>query len=154
MYKDILLPVDLNDAHAAAVALPAALELCRTFDATLHVMAVMPSFELPMLAQYFPQGYEHHLRDEFVRHLHEFTARHVPPSVKVQSIVGQGRVHQEIVRIAAEIGADLIVMGSHRPELRDYLIGPNAEKVLSRAHCSVLVVRQPAGPAGTGENPP
>ena len=36
---------------------------------------------------------------------------------------------------------DLIVMASHRPELKDYLIGPNAARVVRHADCSVQVVR-------------
>ena len=39
-------------------------------------------------------------------------------------------------------GAELIVMASHRPELRDYLIGPNAARVMRHADASVLVVRE------------
>jgi nucleotide-binding universal stress UspA family protein len=33
-------------------------------------------------------------------------------------------------------------MGSHRPELSDYLLGPNAGKVVRHAKCSVMVVRE------------
>ena len=36
----------------------------------------------------------------------------------------------------------LIVMGSHHPELKDYLLGPNAAKVMRHADCSVMVVRE------------
>ncbi len=32
-------------------------------------------------------------------------------------------------------------IGSHRPELKDYLLGPNAARVVRHANCSVLVVR-------------
>jgi nucleotide-binding universal stress UspA family protein len=35
----------------------------------------------------------------------------------------------------------LIVMNSHRPDLRDHLIGSNASQVVRHASCSVLVVR-------------
>jgi nucleotide-binding universal stress UspA family protein len=35
----------------------------------------------------------------------------------------------------------MIVMASHRPELKDYLLGPNAARVVRHAECSVLVVR-------------
>ncbi len=38
--------------------------------------------------------------------------------------------------------AEFIVMASHRPELRDYLIGPNAARVMRHANASVLVVRE------------
>ncbi len=41
-----------------------------------------------------------------------------------------------------EVGAERIVMASHRPELRDTLIGPNAARVMRHANASVLVVRE------------
>ena len=43
--------------------------------------------------------------------------------------------------LAGEIGVDLIAMASHRPALKDYLIGPNAARVVRHADVSVLVVR-------------
>ncbi len=50
-----------------------------------------------------------------------------------------------------EAGAELIVMASHRSELRDYPIGPNAARVMRRANASVPVVRasfEPSLPQG------
>lgn len=44
---------------------------------------------------------------------------------------------------AAAPSGDFIVMQSHRPEMPDYLIGPNVAFVAMRAKCSVLVLRQP-----------
>ena len=44
--------------------------------------------------------------------------------------------------MADETNADLIVMASHRPELKDFLLGPNAARVVRHANCSVLVVRE------------
>ena len=46
-----------------------------------------------------------------------------------------------IIRIAERAEADLIVLASHRPEMKDYLIGANAASVARHARCSVLVVR-------------
>ncbi|HYZ26966.1 MAG TPA: universal stress protein [Geminicoccaceae bacterium] len=43
---------------------------------------------------------------------------------------------------ARTVPAGLIVMGSHHPELKDYLLGPNAAKVMRHADCSVTVVRE------------
>ena len=64
-----------------------------------------------------------------------------PNDVTIQHIVGHGSIYQEILSCAKKIGADLIVMASHRPELEDYLIGPNASRVTRHANCSVMVVR-------------
>jgi nucleotide-binding universal stress UspA family protein len=46
-----------------------------------------------------------------------------------------------VLKTAADIEADLIVMASHRPEMGDYLIGANASRVVRHAEVSVLVVR-------------
>lgn len=32
-------------------------------------------------------------------------------------------------------------MAAHRPALKDYLLGPNAARVVRHSNCSVLVVR-------------
>jgi nucleotide-binding universal stress UspA family protein len=53
-----------------------------------------------------------------------------------------GSIGAEIRSAATEAGADLLVMASHRPEMRDYLIGPNAAYVAQNATCSVLVLRR------------
>jgi nucleotide-binding universal stress UspA family protein len=50
-------------------------------------------------------------------------------------------VYEEILATARDLKADLIVMASHRPELKDYLLGPNAARVVRHSDVSVLVVR-------------
>ena len=52
-----------------------------------------------------------------------------------------GNIWRTIIRIAERAEADLIVLASHRPEMKDYLIGANAASVARHARCSVLVVR-------------
>ena len=99
------------------------------------------AFELPLVSQYFPPGHEQKMRDELLARLHTFMATQVPKEIRTQAIVGEGRVYLEILRAANELKADLIVIGSHRPELRDFLLGSNARKVANHAGCSVLLVR-------------
>ena len=55
--------------------------------------------------------------------------------------VAQGTVYKIVIDTADGIGADLIVMASHRPERRDYLLGANAARVVRHSEKSVLVVR-------------
>ena len=52
-----------------------------------------------------------------------------------------GRVYDQIIEAANRLNADAIVMGSHAPELSDYLLGPNAARVVRHARQSVFVVR-------------
>ena len=141
MYTDILLPVDLGNESSWAKALPAAIEYCEAFGSKLHVMTVMPDFRSPMVAQFFPDDHEDKLMDNAKDVLHKFVVDRVPEEIKVQHIVADGTIYKAIIETADDIGADLIIMGSHRPELQDYLLGPNAARVVRHSQKSVLVVR-------------
>ena len=142
MYRNLLVPVDLSDEHSWRKALPTAIALCQTFQARLHVIAVVPEFGLPLVGQFFPEGYEAKLRQQAAKQLKDFVLTQVPDAITSRRIVSEGKIYQEILKAAAAIQADLIVMGSHRPELSDYLLGPNAAKVVRHAKCSVMVVRE------------
>jgi nucleotide-binding universal stress UspA family protein len=63
------------------------------------------------------------------------------PKERVSTAVLSGGVYHELLRDAAEWRADLIVVGSHRPIMSDYLLGSNAKTIVRHAQCSVLVVR-------------
>jgi len=97
--------------------------------------------EASALGQFFPKGYEKKMRERVRAELHDFVKAHVPEGIPVQHIVGEGTVYSTIIETARKIGADLVVMQAHRPELGDYLLGPNAACVVRHADCSVLVVR-------------
>jgi nucleotide-binding universal stress UspA family protein len=68
--------------------------------------------------------------------------------------VAAGDPVAEIVRVATDIHADLVVMGTHgRRGIRRLVLGSVAEGVVRRAQCDVLVVRQPETPI-PGEDVP
>ena len=142
MFKEILLPVDLNHESSWRKALPCALELAKTFGARLHVMTVVPDYGMTIVANYFPEDYEQKAIDGATQALHDFTKAQLPEGVECQHIVRHGTVYEEILDAAKEINADLVVMGSHRPELKDYLLGPNAARVVRHADRSVMVIRE------------
>ncbi len=141
MYQNILFPVDLNQDSSWQKALPTAVDYCKAFGSTLHVMNVVPDFGSALVGSYFPDDFEEKALEGAGKQLHEFVRQHVPDGVTVQHIVGHGSVYEEILRIAREIGADLILLAAHRPELKDFLLGPNAARVVRHFEGSVLVVR-------------
>jgi len=141
MYNNILLPIDLDNASSWQFALPAAVELCQSSNANLHALAVVPDFGMSIVSAYFPPDYKPEAMQNVLDHFRKFIEGHVPDDVNVRHIVGEGTVYDVILKMANEVQADLIVMGSHRPELKDYLLGPNASRVVRHATCSVLVVR-------------
>ena len=141
MFKDILLPVDLGNAESQRKAVKTAVHLAKASKAQLHVMTVVPDFGLSIVGSFFPEGYEKHALDEASKKLHDFVQAEIQKSVKVQHIVGHGTIYEEILRAANELSCDVIILASHRPELKDYLLGPNAARVARHAACSVMIVR-------------
>ena len=63
---------------------------------------------------------------------------------EVVTEVPRGSPHIEIVRLAEERGADLIVMATHgRGFISHAILGSTTERVVRRAPCPVLVIRRP-----------
>jgi nucleotide-binding universal stress UspA family protein len=141
MYKDILFPVDLSEDSSWQQALPVVLEHAKAFGSTVHLMTVIPDSGMSMVSQYFSSEAVEKIVSETNEALHKFSKDNVPSEYNVQHIVTQGNVYQSIIDASEKIGADLIIMSAHRPELRDYLLGPNAARVVRHSNCSVLVVR-------------
>jgi len=139
MYKEILLPIDLEDEHSWKKAVPTAVEYAKAFGSQIHVVTVVPEFG--MVRQFFPDNYEEQVKQSIKSKLHEFTGNSIPKDIKVQHIIAHGSIYEEINRAADEVDADLIIMASHRPKLGDYLLGPNAARVVRHSQRSVLVVR-------------
>ena len=62
---------------------------------------------------------------------------------KVKEVFVVGIPHEEIVKIAEDEGADIIIMGSHgKTNLRDILLGSVTENVIKKSNKPVLVVKR------------
>jgi nucleotide-binding universal stress UspA family protein len=142
MFKNILLPVDLNDESSWSTALPVVISQVQAFGATLTLLAVVPDFGMNVVGSYFPADYEKQATAAAAAQLKALAADQVPKDVASATAVAYGTVYEEIIAAAGKAGCDLIVMASHRPELEDYLLGPNAARVARHAKCSVLIVRK------------
>ena len=141
MFNEILLPIDLGDPGSSNKALSMAVDLGRGAGAKLHVLAVVPGMGMSIISQYFPEDFEEKSLAGAAQQLDDYIGANIPSDIATQAIVANGTIYEEILRVAAETGSDLIVMTSQRPELKDYLLGPNASRVVRHANCSVLVVR-------------
>ena len=141
MYNSILVPVDLGHVNASRKAIDSAVQLAQLWQADLHVLAVLPDFGMPVVGSYFPEGYEKNALREMKQKLADFTNEHIVDGVSAKAHVAHGTIYEEILRAAKTLAVDLIVVSAHRPELKDYLLGPNAARVARHAGCSVMVVR-------------
>lgn len=142
MYSKIMLPVDLNEEASWLKALPTALALCRSFSATLHLVTVLPDFNMPIVGSYFPKDFAKNAHEALTEAQHAFIKANVPADVRAQSVIVDGSPWEAIINVAKKLEVDLIVMASHnKRKFADYVLGPNAEHVVHHAKISVMVVR-------------
>ncbi len=107
----------------------------------LHVLTVVPEVAVPAMMQAGPLDYEARLVPQTKAALEDFVRQQVPADVAVRTHVAYGSIYREILQVAAQLNADLVVMAAHRPQAGDFLIGSNAERVSRRARCTVMLVR-------------
>ncbi len=141
MFDTVLLPIDLSQEGSWARALPAALRMMEPGKGILHVATVVPDYGLSMVGSYFEAGHEEKMLHDVGQHLAEWVQTHIGDRVEAHAHVLHGRVYHEVISAADRLQVDAIVMASHDPAVTDYLIGPNASRVVSHAKQSVFVVR-------------
>ena len=141
MYKNILLAVDLDDELSCRKPVLSAVELARTFGARLHVLTVVREVEAILEAKAATIAYEvivSDLENRIAVLIRRVNASDLQPNILVTH---GASIYAEILAVAEEAEADLVVVGSHRPAMKDYLLGTNAARIVRHARCSVLVAR-------------
>ena len=141
----ILLATD--GSEEAALAARTATDVADKTDSELHVVLVeLPAAYVgmgpPEIADIPPPRQEE--LDEEARSLLDAQAKRIEAdgSTVAQAHLRVGRPDEQIVALAEEIGAGLIVMGSRGlGGLRRLLIGSVSDSVVRHAHCPVLIVR-------------
>lgn len=136
----VLMPIDLSDPASWKKPLTESLALLGA-EGVLHVASVLPEFGVAQVGSFFRKDFEREALKALGQGLSDWVAQNVPDAVEVHPHVLHGTIYDEILRAAEKLRADVIVMGSHRPALKDYLLGPNAARVVRHAACSVYVVR-------------
>lgn len=143
MSTSILCAVDISDTSVDRPVLETAYKLAQADGARLDVITVVPDFGMSVVGQYFDKGYH----DKAVAKTREILNKFVIDTIgadanaQMRHIIATGKAYEEILHAAREAGSDLIVIGSHKPDLKDYLLGPNAARVVRHSDCSVYVVR-------------
>ncbi len=140
MYKKILTPIDLSEPAMAQKGIAVALELARLADAQIRLVNVQSPTPLAFL-DYVPADFDERLREATEAELAAGAAKVDYPKEKLSTALRFGAVYSEVLAEAEEWGADLIVVGSHRPTMSTYLLGSNAKTIVRHANCSVLVAR-------------
>ncbi len=141
--KKILCTTDFSDPSFKAIV--AAGEFSRKFKASLMVLHVVeeipvlpalptnPSIDVPL--------YQEKLEEMALVTLDTIVKDKIGKRASADLIVGRGKAAEEIVKTAADKGADLIVIGTHgETGFRHLILGSVTEKVVRLAGCPVLTV--------------
>lgn len=142
MVASVMLAVDVENPETFAKPLEMARRLFRGDQVTLDILYVLPPFEMSIVGSFFPEGFEEKALQTAKNRLAALAEEADFSGLPTASLhVAHGVVYEEILAAADRLSTDLIIVGAHRPQLRDFLLGPNAARVARHAKASVLVLR-------------
>ena len=139
MYRNILLPLDLDRPDTWTLALSEASSLAKCFSAKITICTVVSAAKALERGEWLPISVEQLLFDAKARL--EGVAAAASGEVSCDVEIAAGTISGGVLDIAKRIEADLILLVSHRPAARDYIVAANAIRIARRAPCSVLIAR-------------
>lgn len=146
--KKILVCTDFSASARQAVNY--AVKLAETNAAKLVVLTVLPDLLLSdeelIMARVSVEKVKQESQEK-IAEAHAQLVKQIRPAalkrLRPQFIVRDGKPFVEIVRTARELKVDLIVLASHgQSRIAEMLLGSTTERVVQKAPCSVLVVRE------------
>jgi len=142
-WTKIICPVDFSKISMEALNL--ATDFAMTNGSNLIVVHVLEPILAPTDFSFGPltmNDVEDKLADRAMEGLKQAVSSLPIPSERVEIRVARGIASQEIIKIANETKAELIVMGTHGyTGITHALLGSTAERVVRRAACPVLTMK-------------
>jgi nucleotide-binding universal stress UspA family protein len=141
----ILVPIDFSDYSKSALRY--AVNFAKLFKADIFLIYVIepviypPDFSMGQIAiPAVTTEFDERAKEE----LKKLAKNEIPPELKVTTIIKTGKPFVEIIETAAESDVDLIIIATHgHSGVEHILFGSTAEKVVRKAPCPVLTLREP-----------
>lgn len=142
MFNKILVPIDIDYPRTSKAVYDNAAELASLSGAEIRIVSVMPGFTMPIVASYVTEEIKTEARNHFKKSLETFIQENCQGATKVTHKVMVGKHYEEILKMAEEWGADLIVVyHNHRRMINEAFSQNCAQKIVKNADCSVLRLR-------------
>ncbi|MEO3415076.1 universal stress protein [Roseovarius sp. CAU 1744] len=141
--RPVLCAVDISNKNRDHDVLRTAKRMADLDSAQLDVITVVPDFGMSVVGGFFEEHHHEKAVEEARRLMNELVEEVLGAEANknVRHIVATGNAYEEILNAANKAGTGLIVIGAHKPDFTDYLLGPNAARVVRHSNCSVFVVR-------------
>lgn len=150
--RHILYATDLSDSAEAGLKFSA--ELARGTGARLTVLHVLKTIETVYWGAeggFLPEELSS-IRDDALARLRASVPEEISKGLDVYTMMTEGDAYREIIRVADEDKADIIVMNMHgKGFVERTLLGSTAERVIRSAHVPVLSIPVPAADAARME---
>jgi len=142
MYKNILVPVDLNENGFCDKAVEHAVWQAKQSNATIHLLNVLPGIHMSMVATYFPKEAAKKMKEDVKVQLEKFAKDYIGENGTFKVYVAEGKPYSTILDYAKKLHADLIIMPSHkRSRIDKVVLGSVASKVVENSPVNVLVIK-------------
>jgi nucleotide-binding universal stress UspA family protein len=142
-FRRVVCALDFSPASLQAVGF--ALDLTRQANGALtvlHAVEWLPEEEPRVHTHFNVPEYRQHLIDDARARIMELIGDESQTWCTIEPVVSAGRAYREILRVAKDRGADLIVMGTQgRGGIGLALAGSATQQVVRGAPCPVLTVR-------------
>jgi universal stress protein A len=145
----ILVPIDFTRRSEQTIAY--GLQLARFWTAKIFFLHVLPGVDefasLPFYREIYSrfesaEQKQFAAREKAWNELAKLKRQAAALELNGQGTLREGIPQEEVIRVAANVKPDLIVLGSHGyKRLRRLLLGSTAEHVVRHASCPVLIVR-------------
>lgn len=138
----ILVPLDFSEQ--SLIALRQSYNIARFSNAELLLIHVIDEDFFKTLDHIFKdQGYEDPVRDQIQLKLDRLAVEvSQEANIIANTTIRKGKIYEEIVRVANEIDATFIVMGTHGAiGLKKKFLGSNAARVIKEAECPVITIK-------------
>ncbi len=136
MFKKILVPVDLTHSDLGAQMIKLAKEIGGESAEIIltHVVHDIPAYAAVEISS------------DLLDRTHKWAKAEMAKLAEENNVSGpaelkHGSPGSAILDAATEHGADLVIIGSHKPGVADYFLGSTASRVVRHAQCPVLVMR-------------
>lgn len=145
MIKKVLVPIDFSDYSKNALKYAA--EFSKHFKAKMYLIYVIEPIIYPAdfsMGQVAIPSTDIDITKRAEEELQNLVKNSIDPSVEVETITKTGKPFVEINETAKEKDIDLIIMATHgHTGVEHMLFGSTAEKVVRKAPCPVLTLREP-----------